>query len=159
MSESYYQLYNAIDTLERLCRLNRLTKHESKSKSMHESHYAMEYKTVHVNVGRGVGKTTYVIDKAIEKHFHKVNTLVIVPHNQSKNYVQEQIQKRLNLKIQNSKYVDIICSYEAEISDFIRQSGKRYEYIYVDEEFFVNMNSLYARTATDSISQQYIVLG
>jgi hypothetical protein len=102
-------------------------------------HYAVEYGTVVLNVGRQTGKTTYIVDHATK------DDLVIVPNVRASQSFSE-------------------CPADILIAGSLIDNfkGNRYNNIYIDEPRYVdkklNIDQIYFTFARD-YTQTFILLG
>jgi hypothetical protein len=106
--------------------------------------YALNFCTVDVNVGRGTGKTQYIIDHA------GPDDLVLVG--------QERF--KAHFKAKNSQAI-IMCCHEVQNC---RAPLTRFKKFYIDEPYMVfprrqDLHEFYFKSATEKGDQTYIFLG
>jgi hypothetical protein len=110
------------------------------------SQWLEDFCTIHIDTGRGVGKTQYIVNNLTDKD------IVFVF---SKN-MKKMMEERLGCKKKNIFIVDDFINHRVSITDIP-------ENIYIDEPFLclrdVNLNEILRYFANPSIKQTIIMLG
>jgi hypothetical protein len=149
----YDNFIKLVDDLTILNKINRVLISGDIKLSMGPDLFNLEFCTVHVNAGRRIGKTEYIINKATS------DSLIVVCNEMMRHNVMERMR-------QLNKRCDIMTA--GSFDQLMNPRGYKipqplYKTIYIDEPRLVFRNipetNLYQLTTNPEIDQTYVLLG
>lgn len=140
--------YHALINL--LINNNKEIRREKNKEFYSAAHYAREYCTIHLNIGRQSGKTTYIIENATK------NDLIVVCNRAMHDYILDQSWHKQG----RAPTLNIFVA-SAHIDNLL---GREFQTIYVDEPTHcfekIKRMKLYEATASKVVENQtFILLG
>lgn len=145
VAEEFFRL---VDNAAAVNLLHRQSLPDSVREQMHPVHYSFEYCTIHVDVGRAIGKTEYIRKNLAE------GVVVIVPDNESRMRLLKDSKGGNGAFIVNGNGNEKVLSAELSV--------RKANFIFIDEPAMIkdqNLSVIYQVLSKPDMIQLFILLG